>query len=68
MNADGVREHGTTLVSGTWNISGFRNESRRFPTRYKCRCSRTGSKGVVEYLHNYTRIILLDLSELFKTP
>ncbi|MGL4594265.1 MAG: hypothetical protein ACRCUY_06005 [Thermoguttaceae bacterium] len=35
MNTSGVWEHGTPPAFG--------NESRRFPTRYKFRCSRTGS-------------------------
>ncbi|MGL4593662.1 MAG: hypothetical protein ACRCUY_02915 [Thermoguttaceae bacterium] len=35
MNTSGVRGHGTPRGSGTWNASGFRNESRRFPARRK---------------------------------
>ncbi|MGL4594517.1 MAG: hypothetical protein ACRCUY_07305 [Thermoguttaceae bacterium] len=40
MNADGVREHETHRVSGTWNASCFRNESRRFPARRKTELER----------------------------
>ncbi|MGL4595306.1 MAG: hypothetical protein ACRCUY_11300 [Thermoguttaceae bacterium] len=40
MNADGVREHGTTLVSGT-NPVGFR------------RGEKLNSKDVVEYSGQY---------------